>query len=447
MDVISYGVHDWIADSALRLLLKPPIWKEVASQIFPSDSNDPSESSIDLANAQEPSQHIIFRNDKYFLPYYSDKGKSIKGYSNEEWLKMRRYVNFLHGTYIPDLYHSYAKISVESIFIPEEQINIKVCNEPHHKVYFNIIRQDNDFFLSPYETNAIRAATNWAAAAIILSEKQTSVSYDNGLNYQNVSGKFEGMAQCLGAMTHLVADMGYPPHTTKKIKGAGCDLPYARFNKNTFSNGGPDWSIVNPLLHLFSIEPMEPAKAALSLAEITYSAIDCNGSILENQVGSKYIGGDQYEFIESMRPLAADFIPSTLNQIERDASNQFCELRKNRYKVLLGKSAYYTACALAYTLNKCNLNNTDTIGKRGTYKANKIIVADSIDQFVPSARPEDGDTVEDILKNQDSSSNSAMKTSSLVNLVRVGFIGLIGLSILEFMKKLSEIYLEKPLTS
>ncbi|MBD3211241.1 MAG: hypothetical protein GF311_01440 [Candidatus Lokiarchaeota archaeon] len=441
--VHSYGVHDWIADSALRLVLKDEIYGKFAGEIFPSEINDPSQSIINLIDIQ--SEGITKKTEMvggvpkftYYFNYYTDK--DYIGGDRNQFLLLRRYVNYLHGTYLPDKFSSNILIMIEEDFVPEEEIlhSYPAMRTHAYQLWIKKI-EPNSYFYKEENIDGILGAEWHANMAYLFSKYESRVSYDNGQTYETITGKYEAMAQCLGSMAHFIADMSYPGHLRHERKEwsgrmlssynkALEDEFHCYFSDESFSNGGPCWRFFN--FENFEINPTIPYFAARDVGRKTYDGE--NGK--ESEINDTKVFYTDYKYHRNYYKFKNPNASMNLPKEYPDSGSV------PRLKVIIENAVHQTANALAFMLEKC-LNRTcheDTIGKRGT---KEIIVLDEIELEVPTERPSDYEEIEDILKSDDSNRE---KTEKLTAAMRLGLTSLLGLGIIALLQEILKKVLTK----
>lgn len=310
-----YAVHDWISDSALRLIhLDPLIPRKYTSWIL--DESIPYGEFDDYPN--------------YGSGVSAERGwvsVSMKSGSNGDdrnWMRNRRYARFLHGTGIPDW-------DIYSIVIDNDPIPFEACyhsatwmlSSRGHFFRFNS-DGDIDFSQTPagwYAMQAAQSAIHW----LNYSKKDQPWQ---GQHY-SYRGKYEMGAECLSGMTHFIGDVAGPLHTFKGVPFyhrywdkiaddlVGWDAT-GGFNRK----GGPDWSRVNPSQYSIALIPIDPWTAVKEMATLAHD-----------------YGGSHY----------APSLPS-----QPSDSDLFYV---NWVKTLLKKAVWYTACAILWVLLQCDFSD------------------------------------------------------------------------------------------
>jgi len=319
----SYGVHDWIADSALRMIrLDPLIPKKYTDWIL----ND------NIPYGEFDDYDIIGRGYLRQRGWWSEMTKYGSLNNDANWMRNRRYARFLHGTGIPDWTNIYT-INIKNSPIPFEACyHTAPWMQTHpyaHAFHFN---SDGsiDFshiFAGAYVIQAAQSAIHW-----FNWEPDEPIIYKG--RELNPKGKWEAGAVCLGGMTHFIADVAHPFHTFHT------NLPHGNWDKlgdvvvgwDDFTGfngkGGPDWSMVNPMQYSVMLVPIDPWTAVKEMASFSHD-----------------YGGSHYAPSCPARPTDADL--DSLSWV----------------KVLLGKAVYYTACAMLWVFLQCDFPE-DTFSDR-----------------------------------------------------------------------------------
>ena len=119
-------------------------------------------------------------------------------------------------------------------------------------------------------------------------------------------------------------------------------------------SGGPDWSTIKPSVIMGmskydkALKPIDPKLAVVELASYTYAGVDQYGAFFDVNPWSE-------------RPLAVghpDF-PESVSK----SDDSYAEI-KERVRELVGLAAYYSACALIYVLEKCDVRDKNTLDNR-----------------------------------------------------------------------------------
>jgi len=213
--VSNYGTHDWVADSALEIVAK-----SLKAKTNPRIVNWIRDVSINYAYLDK--QGYVGRYNKYFVASNEQYWKKI-GLSNEQWLRSRRKLWFLHGTSFPDQrVEGRSQITTNIINnLPDEYFKMRhipwANKGKHHHVWIDASGElvDNQNLEAQFALMAAKDAIKW------LNDK---IEYkDTNGQTQERWGRYEPAAFCLGAMTHFVSDLASPPHTLKEY-GWGQDV-------------------------------------------------------------------------------------------------------------------------------------------------------------------------------------------------------------------------------
>ena len=319
-----YGVHDWIADSALRIIrLDPLIPKKYTNWIL--DDFIPYGEFDDYPNY---GQAEITKS----RGWYSVHTKYGSNGDDKNWMRNRRYVRFLHGTGFPGWKSNTIQIYANPIpFEAATHSASWMYSKWSHNFRF---KSDGsiDFshtYAGGFAIQAAESAIHW------FNYKKTFIYLNE--EYQ-IKGKWEMGAQCLGGMTHFIADVSHPFHTYN----SGYDHEYwdkigdilAGWNdQGGFTmKGGPDWSEVNPSLYSIALIPIDPWSCVKEMATFAY---DYNG--------------DNY----------AVNLPEKATPNNPNYYTKYVPWVKN----LLNKAVWYTACAMLWIFLQCDFPD-DTFSDR-----------------------------------------------------------------------------------
>ncbi len=361
----SYGVHDWIADAAIRLILKDDNYRHLFQWLF--DYDHPQHTTSNKADFNQFTGYgWVSTSDSAYYKYYAD-GMNC-GMGEQTWLAARRYVNFLHGTGGPDNMGDVRGIVVEDDYVLTEAgtwiakwKNTQGGSRQHgHHVSFYVSPKGNSVY--PNEFNSV-------AMNILLARKQALEFLETEYTYKNINtgetverkGKYEAAAQCLGGIAHYIGDLANPRKTeptplnsygwaqTRVEKEAIYVESENHDGVEHFINGGPnyywdggdnDLKNLDPTfiyypyeeyvrdeeLRQLTLVPMHPIVAMFLMADTTFGAIDYYPE------GSDFESRSLYDRYYASINFAKDSYGS--------------ENYKFRVITLLKYAAYYTACAL-----------------------------------------------------------------------------------------------------
>ncbi|MFX1258101.1 MAG: hypothetical protein ACFFAN_09590 [Promethearchaeota archaeon] len=320
----NYGTHDWIADSAVRLILLDDNYKYKIRWLFDEDKEVPFDQ---LDNYRLKWWDRSYTN----VPVFTDTSSHTK---RQQWFYARRYGRYLSATFWPDFGHT---INIaKNCPIPAERVPVrtptwatKTQRFYGHSVEF--LWDDNN--------------QEWVLHKNKAGSYALSAAYD-AIKYLNYEGelkdgtkkrcrKYEAAAICVGAMTHYIGDVAHPSHVKTwlvppvsmydenrvsispqwhlsfpksknddYIKSTtsghwGWDIRTTesrntKFDTNLFKNGGPYWELTDSLYGpdprrvVFDDEgqsyltPLSPNDACKLLAELAYSGYDVDGTYDEN---------------------------------------------------------------------------------------------------------------------------------------------------------------------
>ena len=351
-----YSTHDWVADSALRLIEQNAQWRDYVKWILNYSSAVPT-AGVPYNKLDEVPKGVLVSpygynqwyaassyanarddngNGNYVYHHDADNVISEKG--KAEWIKTRRYSLFLTGTMVPD---QTKQINFQENDIEREQLTSQIKSQwvmygpVNHYIHFTSVGG----VIVPENPRAAFLAEQAGDQALnYLNKNFTAYEVINGVKTRvMVKGKYEAAAVCLGGMTHFIADVSSPPHTLKDPwpthnvwdRYADIDLT-TRFAVSTeFPHGGPNWGEVDPT-DLFAggavaaLKPMDPFYAAELMAYVTHTAYDT---------------GDPDDAAENLVYDNPD---------------------DDRIRELLEWSVYYSACAMLGVLNQTDINKRDT---------------------------------------------------------------------------------------
>ena len=442
-----YGGHDWIADSALRLIALSEKAQDTAKhpaynvswlvtynghdrtmgnhrENFPYYVLDDTHGYRGLDDFHEKAgdeawwwddgdyrRCSIFRYQDWMgegrlnadrNPDYSDEEM------REHWLKVRRYVTFLHGTRLPDRAGDYIHEILSPSF-EKARIENPECITSHpghtHHFYWELKDGNSEKTLAGSDTEAATMAQRAARLAIHYLKKTYEVKYKEEVSQEaqekQIKGKYEMGSLLLGVMTHYIGDLASPPHVLKEGKIYG-NIPDAQQNWDThdwwdayadqftrfktgdeagkssdgkeyFPFGGPCWheeeiedgeggsfiTGVDPTYidvkegefnTIAELEPKAPFLAAEEMAWLTFSADDQTNN-----------PSDVTE-----RDLAAIQLHWDFNNATGKNPKNYNKKEMKRCHALLKWAAYYTACAILWVVKESGISKRkdDTIGVR-----------------------------------------------------------------------------------
>ncbi len=247
----SYGTHDWIADSAVRLIMLNGDYRKYVSQwLFQSYSSaDYAENAAPFKDWVDGKKSV---GDHY--AYFTNDQNNFPRMTDETYLKARRYVYFLHGTRYPDwdgkkVFSNNGHIKAEYV---SDHTAAWIGNKGpgQHSFYFKYEKtgsyqgEDVGYFI-PSDTEAADYALQAAGDAIYYLKFEKTVG--EGEQAVTIKGKFESAALCLGGMAHYIADVAHPSHVTIPGNPFTSHIPWdfyvdkdTHFSITRFTNGGPD---------------------------------------------------------------------------------------------------------------------------------------------------------------------------------------------------------------
>lgn len=390
-----YSTHDWVADSALRRIAMSDLtddesrsYKNKIKWLLDYDYQDhnsetPYKDFDSMGLAKDPPYNV-----RVYQPgtrAWWPKGCLDKlnwdadpDENERKWLIARRYAQFLHGTARPDIKRPFVN-SGKSVPAEESErceSDWQTKGSKVHHVWWEYSSYWDVCYLQNYPSSAHGAYFAREAAA----DAEDYLNFDSGEytvedgSKHRVEGKFEMAAVCLGGMTHYITDLSSPPHTLGPNSGSqpwnwkSHDFwdDYAdrtlktRFTHTTvstswgniFPNGGPNWEVVNPSqadsgsnagFKNPALEPIDPYAAAMMMSLITFSACDISGGYMgELASGARVDKGNEVDGLEWSDPINS------------------ANTREERAKTLLKWAVYYSACAIMWVLDRCEIVNKDT---------------------------------------------------------------------------------------
>jgi hypothetical protein len=425
-----YGTHDWIADSALRLINMSDNLQYRKSIQWLFDTDLP---------LKDYDSYLTLGMGSNYRPWYfsTDRDGGQWDANDPEarrtWMVSRRYGNFLHGTLYPDISQAHINIKDEDGVPRAEVKNFDITtgwgNFPHSVIWY--WKDDLEIFRMDDPTGALKCQRA-ANDAIRLA----------GGNNPEERRWYEAGARCLGGMTHYIADLSSFAHVYKDYNWNPYDFgisdcghfldEYTMYNLLTyfttsdiFPNGGPDWSLVNcsnlrvenPITHkigdLITVKDgkgttdklthlISPELAAIEMSSLTYSGVDPENRLKDAQgqyiplpnsqniLG--YVGGDMpysgSRGEDDLGPNSPRWLPITsgafkddpdysqrhrwsmsANDRHYDGYGAACYAAYNRTIVLLNWAVYYTACAILWACMRINAPDDSTDASRiGTYQ-------------------------------------------------------------------------------
>lgn len=177
-----YSTHDWVADSAIRLILNSdnPEYKKYVEWLF------------------RYSDEINYKDfDNKFGWWRGDSGWS---FTDEELERIQAYIYFLYGTKIPD-FNSRLSVAVEDVK-GRNTIGWGNIKQFHH-IYYEYDKKIEDYRT---EDSAAMGQANLAAndAFEFLTGQQSDPS--------DGQPKYRAAAACLGGISHFITDLAHPAH-------------------------------------------------------------------------------------------------------------------------------------------------------------------------------------------------------------------------------------------
>jgi len=349
-----YGEHDWIADSAIHLLLSRG-YSSAIRWLFDFSLNIPFKDFDQMGWNPTSTRNLLSTSRKWFnRESYTHPDNGII-MSEEQWMMGRRYMWYLFGTEIPD---RHTALTISDIDIPGERVKAyagKWTRTSTHTIHFGRNDQETDWI-----KGHVKPLTYVYEAAY------KAVQYLNyKVNNEN-HPKFEAAAYCLGGAVHFIADSAVTAHVHDsrlfpiKHYGQGADRGWENEGVNlarfSFNDNGPDWSLLNPLSELIKppiVQIMSPQAAMEELAYRTFTGYDIEPeakpnlgkySVLLPSLNENYdknneqLGVDNYE--EYWQSLGY------LNYEEART------LSIQRLRNLLSQSVYYSANVILWVCSK-----------------------------------------------------------------------------------------------
>ncbi|MFX1296339.1 MAG: hypothetical protein ACFFD2_15990 [Promethearchaeota archaeon] len=398
-----YSPHDWIADSAVRIIAdsENTVYRNKIKWLY----NDGIQfKDFDTAYASGSSRAEWFSSESFHA-------------SRLIWLKARIYMRYLHGTTWPDFEGDFPQYNV---LIGKggpkaEEVNKKVkvgykgCS---HSFTFNYSVASKTFI--PINQGAGTGAQRAAQDAIDFLNYEETVD-----GVKKKAPKYEAAGLALGAMAHFIGDLAHPQHTYKedhwkqhKYNGVSqrtdgyidywvdqeiVEITNDRIRATPyFPNGGPDWTECDVstlkiddnyelydatdeysrgLTHLYP-----PFYCAMRMAYLTHTGYEKYnrpyGDDENNLPGyqDKPWYGDFAAYRLPTLNWRADYYCKSSKKPSpwgsdvsappfKVAYQQARKNTENRVNVLMKWAAYYTACAILWTLNQTEIAE-DTISDR-----------------------------------------------------------------------------------
>lgn len=377
-----YGTHQWIADSAIRIIYdenRDALKNSVGSKYWFYDPNihwdrfDCSDSSSHKGD-WATTEYITLSGLKD--PY--SKWKNDKNGKYYAWKEGRRYIRYLHGSFWPDNPTSdLPKISpvktcpefrnqfdAGSMILLEERSCAKRLGytKGAHNVHFinkyvKEVKDGDDVIGYDVDIDGFESAAKTSNAPALRSAKGACDSF---LEHMGNKQKTELALFQLGSMTHFIADLANPCHCTyskgEYLKewisyGEGLHPKADRrpMDKEdifsvVFSDSGygkPDWGKVDPTDYNISLSKKgtRPERAALEMAKYTI------------ETTKEYMVENENEFLS--HKYHEDFSASWTKY--NIGEGKFDEL----FKDLLAHAVYYCAEAVTYALKQSDAKYLD----------------------------------------------------------------------------------------
>jgi hypothetical protein len=217
----NYGAHDWMADSAIRLLIDNPNYRDEVKWLFSEESFQ-----VTIEGVQEQYNPLPIKDfDSYGsketgggfrLWFYKDivnKGKLTKS----QWIMARRWGYFLSATAVPDN-DDRRSLNQRSSPIPAERAKTRQSKwmvSGAHGADFKKTSNGKDweYYISGDkgpDTMALQAASD-------------AIWYLNYKEGDKKIPKYEAAAFCLGGMVHYISDACVAGHVTHSSKNVDID--------------------------------------------------------------------------------------------------------------------------------------------------------------------------------------------------------------------------------
>ncbi len=396
-----YGAHDWIAESALRVIQESSYSSYIINWLYDDNLNIPYKDFDEYS-----SESVGFHSTWWAVNNYQNYPQLFGTDSLQEtrYLFARRLFYFLHGTLWPDrmpgIIQILTDLSSEYIALNEPWMRYEANSYLRiHNIHFwkttSSLPSDpnsNKYIPSRYLGDHHGLAAELCQCAALtalycLNVKQKFWYKERNDDGEYVSknsvwhGKYDAAAKCIGALTHFIADVSVPHHTDAS------HLSYEhrrwedyvqyeflmKFDK-TLANGRPCWDIIDPRSLITSegldIKPILPYIAAISMAEKTFLACD-EGSNKDVYAYDDQTGSPPY----LCAPALIDF---DLGATSDPYHSEIAE----RARKLVSYAVYYAACAILWI---CELAKMNERTKEHTTEKRLIKVGISTKLKVPSA--------------------------------------------------------------
>lgn len=206
---VEYGVHQWIADSALRFLWeKGGEYRERIRWLYDPDLD------ISFKNLFGVSLKPKWYDPDHCLDYYKGESRAL---NYKRWTHMRRYLQFMYGSYLPDLMGGkYSKIKAQEMDSSNTPIILNPSEIIKHKITLSIPRQSVKI-MEASENKPIEFEHTKALTSIQNALEITKRALANDLERESINSivfrpKTELAAQALGVIAHLIGDLAHPSH-------------------------------------------------------------------------------------------------------------------------------------------------------------------------------------------------------------------------------------------
>ena len=384
-----YSTHDWIADAALRLLIKE------------SGSLENSDWKWLMQSMTDPSPE--------WEETYSD--------SNQDHNTIRSYISFLFATQMPDMKKTddqkIPQIQPEYInlwdnegeFIADHRHNLGYwignTAQQHYRWEVKDVNDNGDYLLGPVISTS-QPTRSHVYAKKMADQALRCLTHKEG---DEIWAKVEAGASYLGSMTHYIADITCPPHLMPRngIAILDSDNFDSAINVENYGSGFHNWfeyqtnlytywdrrtSYIGPyglednIYAFFGINPViigengnnipkkEPQQAVMEAAK---SSIDTSFGFVEGKQYAQTGNNKKGVYIDSLRNYLYDdshpqYWKWTDPTKDRDSTNKIVGTADNSLtfieyydlvEKLLNYAVWYTACAMKWVMNEVKDKNKE----------------------------------------------------------------------------------------
>jgi hypothetical protein len=364
-----FGTHDWVMESALKLIWDSGIVENGGFREYISTwLYDPS---LEIKFKNWEPMWFKFRYTSSPLNLYKDGIRDKK-----QWLFIRRRFRLLHSTLAPDVATTSdtkenfagftlrnADVGTEEVIKPALGANNLFLDTQNHKMFFIKIGDDwynSEFIPGDHEKaygGVLAMFCAYLSASLLVYSRNGQSGYPR--KWTKFKGLYEPAAFFLGCMSHFITDLSMPFHVLIDYYSRHTNVEqyiqnefacYADIEKDPFVF--PDWERLNPATFLteksLELHPMEPYYAAIRMARTTF---DCEDN--ENYDMNSYLENPENPSLVAQYYLDWFKVYGSWDDFKTSHTGEGGALE--RLGELINWAVYYVACVTLYI---CQLAGT-----------------------------------------------------------------------------------------